>query len=255
MLLLQRGERKVPEEWYEGAYFYRRAALRFGDCDSRKRASLFTIMKLLSEAAGDDYEGRGFGHSVLLASGQVFLLSRMRLQFSRIPVYAESLVAGTWEREISGPFFCRDYEITGEKNETLVSGSSQWFLANYKTREILRPGSLPLGQRQLNPRKSDCPECRKIRTLMKLPVIGLRDIYYSDLDGNGHVNNAVYGKIAVDYLPDKFRQRDMKSFSINFNLETKADEALEIRGSETENGYIIQGVSGDKIHFCCEFEY
>jgi len=245
----------VAEEWYEGVSFFRRFSLRFGDCDSCKRASLFTIMKLLSEIAGDDYEGRGLGHKHLLDQGQVFLISRMSLEFRRIPEYEDNIIAETWERTVRGPYFYRDYEIFSEGGEKLISGSSQWLLANPDSKEVLRPNSLTTGHRQSSLRKSDCPECKKLIKPDNLPVLGHRTIYYSDLDGNGHVNNAVYGKIAVDYLPDKFRQIDMKSFTVNYNYETKADETLEIRGIETVNGYLIQGVCGDKLHFCCEFGY
>lgn len=245
----------MADEWYEGTSFFRRFSFRFGDCDNCKRASLYTILKLLSEIAGDDYEGRGLGHKRLQEQGQVFLISRMSLAFDRIPEYADNIIAETWERTVSGPYFYRDYEVFGDSGEKFISGSSQWLLADPASRGILRPNCLPTGQRQSSLRKSDCPECKKIKKPDNLPVLGHRPIYYSDLDGNGHVNNAVYGKIAVDYLPDVLRQKVIKTFTVNYNFETKPEETLEIRGTETENGYLIQGVCCDKLHFCCEFGY
>lgn len=253
--LTRRGEDRLSEEWYEGAHFFRRAIFRFGDCDSQKRASLYSIMKLFSEISGDDYEGRGLGHDFLLERGKVLMLSKLSLKIIEVPLHRENVIAETWERTLCGPFVCREYEMRDENKQLIVSGTSRWFLADPITREILRPNMLPQGERLCDPRSSACPECKKIKMPEVLSTIGQRKIYYSDLDSNGHVNNAVYGKIATDFLPEEFRQRKLKDFSIDFSLETKENEILEISGAYTVNGYIIQGLSDNKRHFTCEFEY
>ena len=245
----------MPETWYDGAYFKRTYAFGFGDCDTQKKASLFSVMKLLSEIAGDDYEGRGLGHAILLEKRMAFIISRMNLCFLRIPKYREKVVACTWERFVKGPFFYRDYEIFGENGGLLVAGSSQWFLVDPISREIIRPESLSLGNRQSDSRKSLCKECSKIKTTDELKPLGTRPIYYSDIDSNGHVNNAVYGKIASDFIPEKFRYMDVKTFTINFNVEIKTNAVLELYGTEKEDGYIIQGISKGTTNFNCMFGY
>ena len=245
----------MSEAWYDGVYFSRKFLFRFGDCDRQKRASLYAVMKLLSELAGEDYQRRGLGYERLSNIGQALLISRLRLRFARLPVHIESVAASTWERCIKGPFFCRDYEITTERGELLVSGSSQWFLVDIMSREVLRPACLPEGGRQEEPRKSDCGECEKLRKLEGLPFLGSRPVYYTDLDANGHVNNAVYAKIAVDFLPEEFRTKDLREFSINYFTETKLGETLEISGTETEKGFILQGFANGTLRFGCLFGF
>ena len=243
----------MSEEWYDGAYFNRKAIFRFGDCDRTKNASLYAVMKLLSELAGEDFERRGLGYEYLLKHGQALLLSRMRLQVERMPVHTEEIIAVTWERFEKGPLFYRDFEIKSESGEVLISGSSQWILVDITTREILRPSALAQGKRQKDPRKSDCPDCEKLKKAGELSFLGRRPVYYSDLDGNNHVNNAVYGKVAVDFLPEEIRQKKIKGFSINFYMETKLGDALEISGEKTDTGYIIQGTASNTLRFGCEF--
>ena len=243
----------MSEEWYEDAYFNRKFVFRFGDCDKSKNASLYAVMKLLSELAGEDYERRELGYEYLLEHGQAMLLSRLRLKIERLPVHTEKIVATTWERLVKGPYFYRDYEIKSESGEVLVSGSSQWALVDITSRAVLRPSMLVEGKRLENPRKSACQDCEKLKKYEGLSPLGSRPVYYTDLDGNGHVNNAVYGKIAVDFLPEEIRQMAIKDFSINFFMETKQDETLEISGKEIDNGYIVQGISNDTLRFGCEF--
>ncbi|MFB0921392.1 MAG: thioesterase [Oscillospiraceae bacterium] len=241
------------KEWYDGAYFNREFLFRFGDCDIRKTASLYTILKLLTELAGEDYERRGLGYDFLAKSGRVMLLSRMSLRFLRLPVHKEKVIAVTWERGESGPFFYRDYEIKAEDGELLASGTSCWIMVDIITREVLRPNALTEGNRQLEVRSSDCPECEKIRKLDNLPVLGSRPIFYSDLDGNGHVTNAVYARIALDFMPEEIRQKEIKEFLISFYHETRLGENLEFAGIKTSDGFVLQGNAGGIPRFGCRF--
>ncbi len=245
----------MPEEWYEGAYFNRKFRFRFGDCDILKRGSLYAVMKLLSELSGEDYERRGLGYDSLAQHGQALLLSRMRLRFSRLPSHMEKVVAVTWERCVKGPFFYRDYEIKTESGELIASGSSNWFLVDITSRNVLRPNELPKGLRQLEERKSDCPDCEKLKKIESLPIIGSRPVFYSDLDANGHINNAVYARIATDFLPPEYRNREVRDYLINFCKETKLGETLDVRGGKTGDGYIIHGFVNGGQHFASEFTF
>lgn len=246
---------EMPEEWYDKARFYRRFSFRFGDCDLNKTASLHVIMKLFSEMAGEDYEGRGLGHAILWEHEQAFLLSRMSLRFNRKPLYGEHIVAATWERFAKGAFFYRDYEIKSETGELLVSGTSLWFLINPITREVLRPEVLLGGVRSGEPETAECAPCKKVQRDDSLPILGSRQIYFSDIDANGHVNNAVYGKIAHDFLPDNYRKRSVKDIFIEFKTETVKGDTLLMKGGEIENGFTVQGMSGNKYSFGAEFVF
>lgn len=241
------------EQEFESAVFSRPFVYRFGDCDDKKEASLYAVMKLLSEISGEGYERRGgLEHAALWEKGQVFLLSRLCLSFHRQPAYGEETIVSTWAREIKGPIFYRDYEIKSEKGELLVSGTSAWLVVNPVSREILRPASiddLPV----MDARKADCPEPKKLRKDPSLGTLGERPVYYSDIDSNGHMNNAVYGRTAVDFLPVEYRRKRIKDFFITFNIETRPDETLEIRGGKLEQGYALQGNVKGEMHFAAEF--
>lgn len=245
----------MADEWYEDASFKRISTFRFGDCEPDKNASLYAIMKLLSEIACDDYEGRGLGHAVLKKRSQAMLVSRLSLLVERMPVYGEKVVAATWERFMKGPFFYREYEIKTESGKLLVSGSSLWMLVDTEKKEVLRPEKLLGGNRQMNERKSACPDCRRLKKRSDLSPVGERPVYWSDLDANGHVTNAVYGRIATDFLPEKFHGRRLRDFTINFNMEVRPNETLQIFGEETEDGFFEQGVTGENTHYVCQFHF
>ena len=245
----------MADEWYEGASFKRISTFRFGDCNPDKNATLYAIMKLLSETACDDYEGRGLGHAVLKKHEQAMLVSRLALHIEQMPVYGEKVITATWERMMKGPFFYREYEIQTESGKLLVSGSSLWMLVDTKTKSILRPEKLIGGNRQMDERKSSCPDCRRLKKRENLPQLGERPVYRSDLDANGHVTNAVYGRIATDFLPAEYCGKTLRDFCINFNMEVRPDDTLRICGEPIENGFFEQGITDGEVHYVCAFGF
>ncbi len=245
----------MPEAWHDGAFFTRKFLFRFGDCDQAGNASFYAVMKLFSELAGEDFERRGLGYDVLGARGQALLIARLRLSIHRMPVHTEQTVAVTWERGSKGPYFLRDFVLRSAGGELLLSASSQWFMVARASREVLRPGVLGFEQRQFDPRRADCPDCEKPARYENLMPLGTRPVYYSDLDANGHVNNAVYVKIAVDFLPETLRERMPAGVSVSFLKETKLGETLEIFGEETKGGCKIRGCVNGAPHFAVDFIY
>lgn len=247
----------MADGWREGRRFNRSVTFRFGDCDAEGRASLYSIMKLFTEMAGDDYELRGLGHGRLLESGQAFLLSKMSLRVHRLPAYGEELTASTWERRVKGVFFFRDHELLDGEGRAVVSASGSWFLVEPATREVLRPDALIGPLPEATEMAADCAACPKLRPRpgTELRDLGERPVYYSDLDANGHVNNAVYSRVAVDFLPREHRERKLRDYFIIFKKETRPGETLKILGSETEDGFYLQAVTGDTVHFQCGFVF
>ena len=240
--------------WYDGAVYSKKYEFGFGDCDKYMHVSLYTIMKLFSEITGEDFAGRGLGRYELMERKQVFLLSRMSIQIHRRPFYEEKVILITWARDVAGPYCYRDFEIKTETGELLVSSTTVWCIVNPFTRAVLRTtdfGEFP----EMNSRRSACPECRKLRKNMKLPLIGGRPVYFSDIDNNGHINNAVYGEIAIDFLPKEYQKREFTSVFINFNSETRQGETMEVRGGENAEGFEIQGLVGDGLRFSTQFVF
>lgn len=245
----------MSEQWYDSGRFYRRFTFRFGDCTADGHASIYTVMKLLSEMAGQDYEGRGRGHKVLWEHGQTFLLSRVAIRFYRMPAHTQTVTACTWERHKKGVFFNRDFEIRSETGEILVSATSLWFIVNPETREVIRPAELFGGLDVGSMDAADCPPCRRIAEDDSLQTLGERYIRYTDLDANGHVNNAVYGRIAQDWLPEEYRGRRLKELFIEYKTETVLSDTLIIKGGTAEDGYAVQGVENGKLHFGSRFVF
>jgi medium-chain acyl-[acyl-carrier-protein] hydrolase len=82
-------------------------------------------------------------------------------------------------------------------------------------------------------------------------------VAYSDIDVNGHANNAMYMQWAMDAVDyDIASTRPVKEVTINFNHETKAGDVVALYKSiiKTEDGrrVYVEGKVGDTSAFCVE---
>ena len=216
----------MPEQ-KDGIFNYN-IYLHFYDCDPKEQAKLSTILKYAADIAGIDYTLKGYSHQYLWDNGMVFLLSRSSFRIHRMPRAYEEIVVSTWEHGIKGSQFLRDFEYFSKEGELLVSASTAWLLVNPVSRKILRPTELIGELQKLPEKKPDCMEAGKLRMPEQHEFLGKRKIRYSDLDGNGHVYNAVYGDIVSDFLPEDLIRRQMVGFQINYQTEAVLGEELDI---------------------------
>lgn len=228
----------------EDGVFYADQFLNFYDCDCHMRLKLSAVMKYIADIAGVDYTLKGYDHERLWKNGMVFLLSRTNIKIERMPVAYETLTLSTWEQGKKGSQFLRHFELFDEKGEKVITAATAWLLVNPETRKILRPevftGFMPVRGDKL----PDCELPGKLRMPENVALVGTRKIRYSDLDGNGHVYNAVYGDIACDFLPQAVLERQPREFRINYQTEAVLGEELQLylaTDPENPNAYYIEG--------------
>lgn len=246
----------MAERYFDGNFFKRKTTLDYFQCNCDGEAYLHVLLGIFSELAGDEGNAAGEDHMFFLKHGVVILLTRMSARINRIPKRGEEVIFTTWFRKAEGNFYLRDCEVRSERDELLLSLSGTWVLINLKTHRLEDASSHPgKGSKPHPERVADAPECRKIIPAGEMTILGTRETFYTDLDCNHHMNNIVYTKIATDFLPKEFRRRKVKDYVVNFNREVREGTVLELRGCETEEGYIIQGWSGDVLHFASEFTF
>lgn len=246
----------MAERFFDGEFYKRRNTMDYMQCDSGNMAYLHVILGIFSELAGDEGSAKGEGYEFFMAHNMFFLVTRMSARIHRLPEKNETVVFSTWFRQVEGKFFLRDCEARSEDGELLLSMSGTWALLDAQTRRLADPSSHPgVGSLPHMDLKADAPICKKIMPLPEMESLGTRKTRYTDLDCNHHMNNSVYTKMAMDFLPDRYRERSIRDYVINFNREVRLGEVLELRGGETEHGYIIQGYTGEALHFSSEFTF
>lgn len=232
----------------------------FSVCNAAKYLNLNELFRIVTDVAVEDFTQRGMGRDVLVDNGMAILISRYSFRFHKNPVENQRIVVRTWEEKSEALQFVRAFEIEGENGEKLISGNSSWFLVNLKIRRLMPIKKFDeLGLRTPTDlvTEHDCLPLGKISIPEDVELLDERTIRHSDIDANGHTNNARYIAFAIDALPEHLQNIDFKDMRINFAKEAMLGEKIQIFGKvdEAEKKICVMGKVNDQVSFETELYY
>lgn len=204
------------------------------EADIHRRIKLSAALRHMQDAASRHLDALGYTYDVLSKAGQVFLLSRAEVVFSRSPLPDQRVLAQTRPHPPKGVFFLRETNLALD-GEVAVWGKSAWILADFKTHQVLRPAALGWDY-PFDPVEFDGSIARyRMRDPENLSDLGQRTIRFSDLDANQHMNNAKYGDMVADFIPAQWMlAHPMRRAVLLYEHEAKLGDVLFIRGCQRE---------------------
>ena len=160
----------------------------------------------------------------------------------------------SWQKEIKGVTFIRDYEIT-RQGELVGYASAQWALMSFSQRLPVRPSRLPIplnGNPEIPSRDVELE--RHIVYPESAQFCGnlTHKVTFSDLDENMHLNNTNYADIMLDFLPRGIHFSAFKRLQINFRGEALLDDELEVKVYSNEKTVYYYAENLTKGHTCFE---
>ena len=170
----------------------------YGDVDRDEVLLLPGVFKFLQEAAIKHADQFDAGTHAMVSRGESWVLNRMAAAIHRYPRYEEPVRVVTWSSGIRAFKGYRDFRVfCGE--ELVVSASSLWLYVNLRTKSLVRVPEEIAGAFPSGPGTVFRPDLDKLKLVP--PDAGSAQAHpvsvrYSDVDGNGHVNNTAY----FDYL-------------------------------------------------------
>lgn len=228
-------------------------------------ASMFmkpaSFMDFAQEAANRHADIMGFGYDNLQETGIAWVLSRIHIRFVKHPVWRDEVDFVTWHKGPERLFYIRDFIMRDMSGNTLVEATSSWVVLNVATRRIVRQLPFDEGDSRCTDNVIEQP-CDKVQLpadIERVPA-GIHHVSYSDVDVNGHTNNAMYlvwAMDAVDYGITSMKP--LKDVKINFNHETRpGDEVCLYKVCrETSDGWIchVEGTVEGRQAFCAELAF
>lgn len=219
-----------------------------------------SFMDMAQEAANLHANLIGFGYDDLIRSRTAWVLSRMHIRFVRHPRWREEVDFTTWHKGPDGLFYIRDFVISDAAGDHLVEATSSWLVINIDTRRIVRnPGFSDESICRENAIAEPCGKVQIPADLQK-DLVHDHEVSYSDIDLNGHTNNAMYLVWAMDALEyGLVSSRPVREVRINFNHETRPGDKVSIYracgGTEESPVYYIEGEVDGRQAFCTEITF
>ncbi len=228
----------------------------FCEANDSKQLSFYDLLKITSDGAVEDYNQQGMSRDILTENNFAILVSRLSFRFHRLPRENERIVLKTWEEKSDALQLVRAYEIEGMDGEKLISGLSGWVVVNPNGHRIVPPKMFQMRKPIELQTDHDCMKYGKIAHPddSQLSLFDERIIKYSDLDGNGHTNNARYGAFVADAIPEKLRHVQFKDFRLNYAKEAKLGQKVEVFGNvnEEDKRLFLVGKTEEGVSFEAE---
>lgn len=225
------------------------------------------FMNMAQEAANRHATELGFGFDDLQTTRTVWVLSRMEVRFIEHPKWRDKVQLQTWHKGAERLFWLRDFKLVDESGKAKVLATTSWLTLNIDTRRITRD-NIDIdadGTCRDSAIETSCPKVQMPQNAF-VEYVGTHTVSYSDVDMNGHANNAMYLVWAMDAVDrDTALIRPLESFRINFNHETKpGDDVLIYRSCEKREdktiyyieGKLANGEAGKELSaFCVELVF
>lgn len=216
------------------------------DTDITQSMKPVSFMNYAQEIANCHATILGFGYDDLIRTRTAWVLSRMHIKFLELPKWRDNVNLRTWHKGPERLFYIRDYRLTDERDEKdLVVATTSWLVVNIDSRRLVR--ETLLDEESICRNDAITPSCDKIRIPSGIAqeLHSSHTVSYSDLDMNGHANNAMYLVWAMDAAGcDVTLHRPLKELKINFNHEARAGQTVDL--------FLSRDSSGDSLVFWVE---
>ena len=156
-------------------------------------------MDLAQEAAGLHAVHLGFGYDDLIKSNTAWILSRVNIKFVNTPLWREDVTLTTWHKGADRLFFLRDFIMKDNQGRERVKATTSWLVLNLETRRLVRDPLLMEEGTVCTENVIETP-ADKVQMPKEIQAEHVLEhtVAYSDIDMNGHTNNAMYMQWAMD---------------------------------------------------------
>lgn len=216
--------------------------------DKKGKLTVPWIAGILQEVAGNHAEHLGFGWEDMQKKGLVWLLSRLKIEVHRFPLWKEEFFIRTWVVENRKLLSRRDFEILSMNNEKLISAMTEWIAYDFKNKKPFPPSKFNVTFSVFVGKKAIEKGFSKIKFPDKPDSSSEYEVKYSDIDIVGHMNNKEYIRMILDtYSYRWYENHSIKNFEIHFKSDARLEDNLKIY-TKRENDTFLHGVKKkDKV--------
>ncbi len=200
-------------------------------CDRKDCLQPWAAVRLCQEISEAHSRAMGVGYEELMQRNSIWILSRAYYNIYKRPKAFEKIMLNTWSRGTDGLFAFRDYRMTDEAGDTLLTGTTYWPMIDFTTRKPLRLKEIMSHYECCTDEATDHSLLERLR----LPDMNEYDnrfeqtAHYSMIDHAQHVNNAEYVRLVFDSLMQTDFDLDKPfSIEINYQMESRPDECLSV---------------------------
>ena len=203
--------------------------------DATRQVSPAVLLHFVQEAAGGHCLQLGLDWESLAKKGLFWAVIRHRLEICRLPREGEIIQIETWPMPTTRSAFPRAAAGYDQAGNLLFRCTSLWVLMDRESRQMVLPGKSGIALDGIL-RGTELPAPGSL-----VPSGGdtaaTRQVWFSELDRNGHMNNTRYLDWAMDLLPPPLRRTKMlQEASLCYLSEIREGDQISLSCVGSDDG-------------------
>ena len=185
------------------ALYKRLLRVRLSEVDPKAVLRLQSLFDWFQDSGCEHSASLGMGAADLLTHNHTWVLLKYHVTMSRCPVWNEEVSIVSWRSPLNDLYDLRRYEIRDARGRRIATATSAWVIMDFITRKPTRL-SRCLEEGLLLPKGAIEDPFERIAPVKNPGHMTDFRVRVSDLDFNGHVNNAIYIGWALEALSESF---------------------------------------------------
>ncbi len=235
-------------------FFENSKILQAHEVDFTNLLRLDSLFIFLQDTAAAHADKLDLGYTSLIKHNYAWVLSWSKVVIASLPGFGDEIRIKTWPKKKYKLYSLRDFLIYDQKEEIIIKATTAWLPINLTSKRIIDTSNLPAPiNYQENETALDALP-GKVSELSSREFVFNRQIRYTDIDLNQHVNNIKYIEMIMDcFTREQHEKFTVKSITVNFVSESKYNDSIDVykaAGNE-KNTSFIEGInkSTSKIIF------
>lgn len=182
----------------------------YSDVGPDYKVDMAQIVDYFQDCSCFHSDSLGVGVEKMDDSGKAWIMNSWQIIVDRYPSYGETVNVGTWPYEFKGPLGLRNFVIDDGEGHRIARANSVWAIVDMKTGSLTRVDDSLSDIYGLEPREAMDYAPRKIKYAGEFETFDRFRVMRDWLDTNQHMNNARFVALALEYVPENFRTRQMR---------------------------------------------
>ena len=211
--------------------------IRPTETDRYGRLKPSAMLLYIQQTAGEHSDSFDLTYDALAQRGIFWAVIRHRIQIIRLPVENETITLETWPMPTTKVAYPRSTVAYDAQGNVLFRSVCLWILMDLNDRSMLVPKKSGVEVEGLL-RGDELPTPKSLLP-QDLQNRVSRSVVFSDLDRNGHMNNARYLDWVQDLLPSEHhRDHPVKELTMCYINEALENQQLDLMWDYDEEGIL-----------------
>ncbi len=196
------------------------------NADFEGKGTMQALMQFMQEIAWEHAEHLDLGFSHLMEQNLAWVLARLKIKVIEFPNWQDTVKVKTWAAGKDNLFWYRDFYIYDSNQNVLAKATTDWVIINLETRRPHRADKMFRVEIDVPERVFD-KKLGKLSAVTSEEIKYKKQVSYSDLDLNDHVNNVKYVEWILDSYPREFfDENKIDTVEVNYLGEAMYGETI-----------------------------